>query len=165
MAFSNMLCRLPKALNGSRLPYLVRGSQLLQGSPAIKNMRSPVCLSAAKSFSVTPRREMSAGHDHTKLWTAERLLSLGLLGAIPAAFITPCAALDYAVALSIVMHSHWGIEAVLVDYMRPTVVGPVLAKLSIAALYAVSIMTLGGLFYFTYSDVGLTNAVKMLWKL
>jgi succinate dehydrogenase (ubiquinone) membrane anchor subunit len=50
---------------------------------------------------------MSAGHDHVKLWTAERALSLGLLGMIPAAFVAPNPALDYALAIAIVMHSHW----------------------------------------------------------
>jgi succinate dehydrogenase (ubiquinone) membrane anchor subunit len=73
----------------------------------MKQVEVPVCLSVAKSFSISPRREMSAGHDHTKLWTAERFLSLGLLGVIPAAFMVPSPALDYALALAIVMHSHW----------------------------------------------------------
>jgi hypothetical protein len=56
---------------------------------------------------IPPRREMSAGGDHTKLWTVERVLSLGLLGVIPAAFIVPSAAMDYLLAVSLVIHSHW----------------------------------------------------------
>jgi hypothetical protein len=43
--------------------------------------------------------------------------------------------------------------------------GSVIPKLAIAALYGASIMALGGLIYFTHSDVGLVNAVKMFWKL
>jgi succinate dehydrogenase (ubiquinone) membrane anchor subunit len=58
-----------------------------------------------------------------------------------------------------------GLEAILVDYARPAVVGQALAKISIVSLYVLSVMTLGGLFYFTYSDVGLTNAIKMFWKI
>jgi succinate dehydrogenase (ubiquinone) membrane anchor subunit len=49
--------------------------------------------------------------------------------------------------------------------MRPRVVGPVLAKLSLALVYGLSAFTLGGLFYFNYSDVGIVNAIKMFWKL
>jgi CybS, succinate dehydrogenase cytochrome B small subunit len=55
---------------------------------------------------IPPRREMSGG-DHVTLWTIERALSLGLLGIIPAAFIMPSPAMDYLLAVSLVMHSHW----------------------------------------------------------
>jgi succinate dehydrogenase (ubiquinone) membrane anchor subunit len=41
----------------------------------------------------------------------------------------------------------------------------VIPKLALASLYGFSIMALGGLIYFNYSDVGLVNAVKMFWKL
>jgi len=58
-----------------------------------------------------------------------------------------------------------GIEAALVDYIRPVIFGPVIPKLAIAALYGISVLSLGGLIYFSYSDVGLVNAVKMFWKL
>jgi hypothetical protein len=49
--------------------------------------------------------------------------------------------------------------------MRPKVVGPVLAKLGVGIVYGISVFTLGGLFYFNYSDVGIVNAIKMFWKL
>jgi len=53
----------------------------------------------------------------------------------------------------------------VVDYVRPSVFGEVIPKIAIALLYAFSVLTLGGLCYFTYSDVGLVAAIKMLWKL
>ena len=58
-----------------------------------------------------------------------------------------------------------GIEAIVVDYVRESVFGTVIPKLGVALVYALSAFTLGGLFYFTYSDVGLANAIRMLWKL
>lgn len=58
-----------------------------------------------------------------------------------------------------------GLETIVVDYMRPKVVGPALAKLGVAVVYGISVFTLGGLFYFNYSDVGIVNAIKMFWKL
>ena len=58
-----------------------------------------------------------------------------------------------------------GIEAIVVDYIRPSVFGNAIAKASVGAVYLLSAMTLGGLAYFIYTDVGLINAVKMLWKL
>jgi hypothetical protein len=32
-------------------------------------------------------------------------------------------------------------------------------------VWALSAFTLGALYYFNYTDVGLINAIKMLWKL
>lgn len=58
-----------------------------------------------------------------------------------------------------------GLEAIVVDYVRPKIVGPTIARLALALVYGLSAFTLGGLFYFNYSDVGIVNAIKMLWKL
>ena len=51
------------------------------------------------------------------------------------------------------------------DYWRPKIVGPALAKMGVAAVYGISAFTLGGLCYFNYTDVGIINAIKMFWKL
>jgi succinate dehydrogenase (ubiquinone) membrane anchor subunit len=58
-----------------------------------------------------------------------------------------------------------GIETIVVDYLRPKIVGATVAKMGVALVYLISAFTLGGLFYFNYSDVGIVNAVKLLWKL
>jgi len=110
-------------------------------------------------------RQMSATGDHVTLWTAEKIVSGVLVAVVPLAFIFPSAILDYLLAFSITIHSHWGIEAIVLDYVRPSIFGPVIPKISIAAVYALSALTLGGLFYFIYTDVGIVNAIKMLWKL
>ncbi|GAB6028420.1 hypothetical protein CHUAL_002580 [Chamberlinius hualienensis] len=107
----------------------------------------------------------SLDHNHTKHWTAEKVLSASLIGLIPAALIYPSAPLDYALALSLTMHSHWGLEAVVVDYVRPALFGTVIPKVAVGLLYALSIAAFGGLCYFNYSDVGLAQAIHMLWKL
>lgn len=122
-------------------------------------------LGSTKNFTTTPVKNMSASGDHTKLWTIERALSAGLLGIVPAAFLIPNPALEYAMALALTAHVHWGIEAIVVDYLRPKVVGDVIAKAGVIGVYVLSAVTLGGLFYFNYSDVGLTQAIKMFWKL
>jgi len=78
------------------------------GSSLFKQYPAAGLLAKDKTMTVAPiRREMSAGGDHVKLWTAERLLSVGLLGLIPAAFISPSPIMDYLLAVSLVMHSHW----------------------------------------------------------
>lgn len=109
--------------------------------------------------------EKPAKHAHDKLWKAERYLSLGLLGVLPAAAVIPHPVMDYAVALSLIVHIHWGIEAIVVDYVRPSIVGPVVPKISVALVYILSSLALGGLFMFNYTDVGITQAVRMLAKI
>lgn len=104
-------------------------------------------------------------HDHSRIWSAEKVLAAGLLGLFPAAFFFPNPAFDHALALVITAHIHWGIEAIVIDYIRPSVVGATLSRAAMVGVYFLTAFTLGGLFYFNYSDVGLIQAVKMLWKL
>lgn len=58
-----------------------------------------------------------------------------------------------------------GIEAIVVDYVRPSLFGgkTLIPNLAQAAVWAMSAFTLGGLYYFNYTDVGIVNAIKMLW--
>ena len=107
----------------------------------------------------------SNAHDHSKMWVLEKAVSAGLLAVIPAAFIFPSPLLDYALALSLVAHVHWGFEAIVVDYVRPVLFGPVIPKVALGGLYVLSIVVLAGLFYLNYSDVGLATAVRMFAKI
>uniref|UniRef100_A0A7R9I680 Succinate dehydrogenase [ubiquinone] cytochrome b small subunit n=1 Tax=Timema bartmani TaxID=61472 RepID=A0A7R9I680_9NEOP len=105
-----------------------------------------------------------SSHDHTKLWTAERALSASLLPLFPAALLYPCQALDCALAITLVMHNHWGVEANVVDYIRPKMFGPIIPKVAIFGLYGLSIATLAGLFYFIFNDVGIASFIRMFWR-
>ncbi|XP_035216040.1 succinate dehydrogenase [ubiquinone] cytochrome b small subunit, mitochondrial-like [Stegodyphus dumicola] len=104
-------------------------------------------------------------HNHSKIWTAERFLSAGLVGLLPLSLAYPAPALDYALAVALTAHVHWGIEAIAVDYVRPSIVGATLSKAAVAVVYSLSVFMLGGLFYFNYNDIGLCQAIRMLWKL
>jgi len=149
------------------------GGGLLTGRTAcIRNFTylntrvAPVLSSAPsnqKPLQVLPLRNSSHGN-HVPLWTAEKALSAALLPLIPAAFMFPSPIMDYILAFSLAIHSHWGIEAIVVDYVRPSIFGPVIPKLAVGLVYVLSALTFGGLCYFTYSDVGLTRAVKLLWR-
>jgi len=124
----------------------------------------------AKAFSVSPVSAAApeieqAGHDHVMHWNAERILSVVLLGSIPAAIAFPSSSLEYILALSLTVHSHWGVESIVCDYVRPAWFGNVIPKIALVSVYCLSALTLGGLCYFIYTDVGIINAVKMLWKL
>lgn len=69
--------------------------------------QSGVILQNVKQFSLSAKQMAAHGHDHTKLWTAEKVLSAGLLGIIPTAFLIPSQFMDYLLAISVVMHNHW----------------------------------------------------------
>ncbi|XP_034487054.1 succinate dehydrogenase [ubiquinone] cytochrome b small subunit, mitochondrial isoform X2 [Drosophila innubila] len=120
---------------------------------------------AMRGISVSAPKMASAGTNHTSLWTIERVVSAGLLAVIPAAFLAPSQVLDALLAVSVVIHTHWGVEAMVVDYMRPAVVGNILPKVAHIALIIISVATLGGLFYYIKNDVGLANGIKRFWAI
>ena len=94
----------------------------------------------------------------------ERILSGALLAVIPASFMVSTSIADYALAVALVIHVHWGVEAIVVDYIRPSIFGPMIPKIALGLLYLISILSLGGLFYFNYTDCGLVNGIRMAWK-
>ena len=119
----------------------------------------------SSSAAVDQSGHRSGGHNHSKLWSLERYLSIGLLAVIPASFAVTSPAMDYLLALSLVTHVHWGIEAIVVDYIRPSIFGRVIPKLAVVYVYVLSMIALSGLFYFNYTDVGLTTAIRMVAKI
>jgi len=108
-----------------------------------------------RNISLTAPKLSAAQGSHSALWTAERALSLGLLALLPAAIAMPNPVLDYALAVSIVMHTHWGLEAIVTDYIRPIIFGNMVPKVAHGLLIGLSAITLAGLFYFIYNDIGI----------
>lgn len=118
-----------------------------------------------RNFSLSAPRQSAAGSDHSKLWTAERALSAALLPLLPAAIAFPSQILDSLLAISIVMHAHWGLEAVVTDYVRPILFGNTIPTLAHYLLIVYSALVLGGLLYFNFTDVGIGKAVRGFWAL
>jgi len=111
------------------------------------------------------RQSAAQGGSHVTLWTIERGLSVGLLALIPVAFIFPSPATDALLAVSIVMHQHWGLEAIVTDYVRPIIFGNTIPKVAHGILILFSAATLAGLFYFIHNDIGIVNSIKKLWAI
>jgi len=105
--------------------------------------------------------------DHVKLWTAERVVSAVMIPGFVGPFLFTTPATDALLCTLSVLHSHWGVEAIVVDYIRPSLFGgsTVIPNIAQALVWALSAFTLGALYYFNYTDVGVVNAIKMLWKL
>lgn len=94
-------------------------------------------------------------------WKGERYVSVALLSLIPAGIIYPSAAVDWALAVVIPLHNHWGVGQVLTDYIH----GSTLPKVSKGIWLAVSILQFIGLCYFNYADVGICKAISMIWHM
>lgn len=109
-----------------------------------------------------PAPSPSHGHYH---WTFER----GLAAALVPLSIAPFASgslnptLDAILVGSLLVHSHLGVQAIIIDYV-PTWQYPGLRKFCIWALNGATILAGIGLYEFETSDVGLVEATKRLWK-
>uniref|UniRef100_S4P5H2 Succinate dehydrogenase [ubiquinone] cytochrome b small subunit n=1 Tax=Pararge aegeria TaxID=116150 RepID=S4P5H2_9NEOP len=134
-------------------------------STLLKSETTPI-LNAVRSFRTSAVRfaEGKTG-DHSKLWVVERVASAVLIPLIPLALIAPSKILDSALAIIMVAHSFWGLEAIAVDYVRASIFGPVIPKIAIGLVYLISIATLGGLFYVITHDIGLANSVRQFWSI
>lgn len=87
------------------------------------------------------------------------------MALLPAALAFPSKTLDTLLAISVVMHAHWGIEACVVDYVRPVLFGQLIPKIAPSLVVAFSALLLGGLLYFINTDIGIGQAVRKLWAI
>lgn len=118
-----------------------------------------------RQISLTAARPSATGSNHAGLWTAERALSLALLGLLPAALAFPSKTLDTLLAISVVMHAHWGIEACVIDYVRPVLFGSFIPKIAPFLVIVYSAALLGGLLYFINTDIGIGQTVRKFWAI
>jgi len=144
LCFSRAICLTSTAPN-------VLNNKALEAKPIYK----PLAFSGVR---------LSSSHDHSKLWSMERVVSASLLALIPASMALSVPGADYALALALVAHVHWGVEAIVVDYIRPSIFGAVIPKVSQGLVFLLSALALSGLWYFNYTDVGIGQGLKMAWK-
>ncbi|XP_006873789.1 PREDICTED: succinate dehydrogenase [ubiquinone] cytochrome b small subunit, mitochondrial-like [Chrysochloris asiatica] len=93
--------------------------------------------------------------------TGERVVSVLLLGLLPAAYLNPCSVMDYSLVAALILHCHWDMGQVVTDYIHED--AP--QKVATAGFLALLALTFTGLCYFTYQNVGLCKAIVVLWKL
>ncbi|KAI1378877.1 CybS-domain-containing protein [Hypoxylon crocopeplum] len=98
-------------------------------------------------------------------WTFERLVAAGIIPLTVAPFaggsLNP--GLDAVLCSLVLVHCHLGIQSVLIDYI-PNSKYPKSRKLSMWMLNAATLLVGVGLYEFETNDVGLTEAVKRVWK-
>merc|ERR1719397_859246 len=90
------------------------------------------------SFATSSARASSG--DHVKMWSAERLVSVAQVPACILPFIVTTPLTDAMFCTLAVLHSHWGIEALVVDYVRPSLFNgsTVIPNISVGLLWELS---------------------------
>ncbi|KAH8197605.1 hypothetical protein TruAng_008237 [Truncatella angustata] len=98
-------------------------------------------------------------------WTFDRLLAASLVPITVAPFaagsLNPV--LDATLVGMIVIHSHTGFQNILIDYI-PNSRYPRMRKLFMWGLNAATVLVAIGLYEFETNDVGVTEAIKRVWK-
>ncbi|OOF90432.1 hypothetical protein ASPCADRAFT_519222 [Aspergillus carbonarius ITEM 5010] len=98
-------------------------------------------------------------------WTFERIVSAGLVPLCIAPFAAGSMSpvMDAAICSAIVVHSHIGFHASITDYF-PTRRVPKTHTFMIWLLRAFTLSTAVGLYEFETNDVGVTEALRRVWK-
>ncbi|KAK2176256.1 hypothetical protein NP493_669g01014 [Ridgeia piscesae] len=100
------------------------------------------------------------GHSDTGMWRNERIAAIALIPLIPAGILVPSMPMDFILSAALVLHCHWRLSGVCEDYIH----GELLPKIHQPFVLVMSILAFGSLCYLNYSDVGLGNAVRMLYS-
>ncbi|TWU71583.1 membrane anchor subunit of succinate dehydrogenase, Sdh4 [Metarhizium rileyi] len=98
-------------------------------------------------------------------WTFERLLAAGLVPLTIAPFASGSLnpTMDAILCSAVLIHSHIGFQSVVIDYI-PKKRYPGLRKLFWWGLNAATVVVGVGLYEFETNDVGVTEAIKRVWK-
>jgi succinate dehydrogenase (ubiquinone) membrane anchor subunit len=162
------------ALSGG-LPQLLKGgsvslasgskfSPLLSAAAICKASSDAKASSRAFTEVVLPKVDKLPS-SHVKMFTLERYWAAAMFPVFPAALFIHNPVMDYLLAVLIAVHTHWGLETVIVDYARPFVVGKAFSTFCHYAVYVLSIGMFAALMHFNYNDVGITKAFEMIWAI
>lgn len=145
------------------LPSSVRVAAFhASGKQAILPPPRQTIVGTVNDAAVVPPADASHGSYH---WTFERLISVGLIPLTIAPFaagsLNPVT--DAILCATLIIHSHIGFDSCIVDYF-PTRQVP---KTRVILSWVLRVATLGvgvGLYEFETNDVGITEALKRIWK-
>ncbi|KAJ7595000.1 mitochondrial inner membrane protein [Mycena floridula] len=150
---------LPRAL--ARRAVLVR-NKATSADPYAYVPGGPIYKGTVNDPTQFPTPSRSHGSYH---WSFERLLSAGLLPLTGAAFATSASAypmLDGLLGVALVMHSHIGFDALIVDYIHVRKF-PVLGRIATWGLRSATVGVLVGIYQFNTNDIGLTELISKVW--
>ncbi|KAF7296560.1 Succinate dehydrogenase [ubiquinone] cytochrome b small subunit [Mycena chlorophos] len=167
---SSLLAATSKSAFSRRLPALAKplvaarpsSSSSTQSSDALYVPGGPIYKGTVNDPTSFPTPSRTHGSHH---WSFERLLSASLIPLTGAAFATSPTAhpvVDGLLGVSLIVHSHIGFDAMLVDYVHPRKF-PVIGRIGTWALRATTVGVLVGVYEFNTNDVGLTELISKVW--
>lgn len=144
------------------LLVLVRPSVCLVCCDVANSLCSEVIHGTVNDPAPVPPPSPSHGHYH---WTFDRAIAAGLvpLSVAPFAAGSLNPTLDALLCGTLLVHSHLGIQQVIIDYVPTNRYGG-LRKFCMWALNGATILAGIGLYEFETTDVGVVEATKRLWK-
>lgn len=118
--------------------------------------------SPANDAAKVPNTDPVHGSYH---WTAERLVSVGLVPLSLAPFIGGSLnpTMDAVLCATILIHSHIGFESMITDYI-PNKRLPKTRKTFEWLLKLATVSVGVGLYEYETNDVGVTETIKRIWK-
>ncbi|KAF9416161.1 hypothetical protein HW555_006413 [Spodoptera exigua] len=132
---------------------------------AFKEVTQTPIINSVRSFRTSPvSLSGEKPHDHSKLWVIEKGVAALMVPLLPLGLLIPNKLFDSAIAILICAHSFWGLEAMVVEYVRVLLFGPFLPKVAMGVVYFVTVTMLGGLFYLIFNDIGLCRAFWRIWR-
>ncbi|XP_043278687.1 succinate dehydrogenase [ubiquinone] cytochrome b small subunit, mitochondrial isoform X2 [Venturia canescens] len=149
----------------SASPFSTSLQHPLRASSGALSHYSRKVLSELPTSSLLQCRASSTHGDHVRLWQIERIVSAAFIVLLPACIMLENSVVDALFATLVVMHAHWGLEAVVLDYIRPSIFGSILPKVAFGTLYLVSALTFVGLLALIYNGPGIGKTVKNLWSI
>eukprot|EP00127_Corallochytrium_limacisporum_P000861 Clim_evm4s28 gene=Clim_evmTU4s28 len=148
---------------------MVLATRIISRTAAISALGRSTMLQASRTAAVPMMHKQDIAltqrrfaHNHIKHWQAERILSVALLGALPASIILPgTMALDMVVAVALPIHNYWGMEQIITDYVH----APGANSAANVLLKLVTLGTVGGLIWFNMNDVGFGQGIRDVWTI
>ncbi|XP_013170528.1 PREDICTED: putative succinate dehydrogenase [ubiquinone] cytochrome b small subunit, mitochondrial isoform X1 [Papilio xuthus] len=165
-AFSKQIMRLAtfSATNGNSLTAPTLPSVVSLKNILLKSEITPITNSVRSFRTSAVRMSDEKPHDHAKLWIIEKGVSALLVPLIPLGLLVPNKLFDSILAILITAHSFWGMEALVVEYVRVLLFGPQIPKIAMGVVYFFTVLLLGGLFFLNMNDIGMCRAFWRIWR-
>ncbi|KXJ29660.1 succinate dehydrogenase [ubiquinone] cytochrome b small subunit A, mitochondrial [Exaiptasia diaphana] len=158
--FGRLCGRSSRFVISSTRPILASSSMTC--FPTIQNQKVPLTKAIHSTSSNKKTTLEIAPSTASTHWILERGFSIALLALIPAGIFYPCAAVDWGLAICIPVHNHWGIHAILADYVNK---GPKMPARARGIWLVLTVLQFMGLCYFNINDVGICQGIKMIWNI
>eukprot|EP00160_Parvularia_atlantis_P016350 Unigene5153_Nuclearia_a/m.15803 Unigene5153_Nuclearia_a/g.15803 ORF Unigene5153_Nuclearia_a/g.15803 Unigene5153_Nuclearia_a/m.15803 type:complete len:162 (-) Unigene5153_Nuclearia_a:150-635(-) len=160
-----MLCLRSRLVSSPPSAVLAASRRVALEVPRRPFRTAHIVRSEAKAAEQTAQApQASSGKRYALHWYAERAVAASLVVLVPLAVVAPSKPVDYVLGVVIPLHAYWGLEAFVVDYVQKHK-KPTAHLVAMRGLQLFTLVALLGCYNLNAADIGLTNAIKMMWSL